>query len=190
MGSTDRVRNSATLNSTRLVTAGLVMAAGLAATACSAGVSVDSSPIVSTTDIPSVTGAPNTPSSGALSELLARALTQDQSAKASYDNVIAKFGQVPPFSQLAKALAENVSALDAVAQAHGITITGDPVLGSPAAPNLALACQVGVEIEKYSIAQYDELLPQVTAHPDVAALLSNLRTAATDVHLPALQQCS
>jgi hypothetical protein len=52
------------------------------------------------------------------------------------------------------------------------------------------ACRQGVGIEQADVALYDELLPQVQNHADLTKVLTTLRAASQENHLPAFDQCA
>ncbi|MGY1704832.1 hypothetical protein ACI79C_09675 [Geodermatophilus sp. SYSU D00697] len=123
-------------------------------------------------------------------DVLVRALTREHEAKATYDNVVAALGDVAPFSAVAPAQAQHIAELEQVARSRGVDVTGIAVVGAPAPSTLPEACRTGVATEQAVIALYDELLPQVAAQPDVEYVLSNLRSASLDNHLPAFERCA
>jgi hypothetical protein len=154
------------------------------------------------TSSPAVTDSPETPpdstraaptSAAAAADvdgILVRALTHEHQTKATYDDVVARLGDVAPFSAVAPAEAQHIAELEAVARARGVDVSGITATASPAASTLAEACQVGVQWEEATVALYDELLPQVAAHPDVEYVFTNLRSASQDRHLPAFERCA
>jgi hypothetical protein len=132
-----------------------------------------------------------TASSGTdLTEVLSRAVEEERGAKATYDNMVSTFGQVPPFSTIAQAEAQHIAELEAVAAAHRITLPSTAVPGQPAPATRAEACAVGVSAEQADVRLYDELIPHVQAYPDVVRVLEGLRAASQDRHLPAFQRCT
>jgi hypothetical protein len=124
-----------------------------------------------------------------LSAILTRAINEERSAKATYDNVITALGAVAPFPAISSAEAMHVAELERVASVHGLVLPAGPVEGRPAPATLVEACRMGRAAEQADIALYDELLPQVQTQPDVVQVLTNLRTASQDRHLPAFRRC-
>jgi hypothetical protein len=124
------------------------------------------------------------------------ALQDERHAEAFYSAVITKFGEVRPFSNIINAERQHEDMLIGLYQTYGIAIpengyaTGAQV--APAAPEtLADACKIGVEAEIANRDLYDgNLLPAVSAYPDITLVLQRLRDASEDKHLPAFQRCA
>lgn len=136
----------------------------------------------------STTAAPGT--SAAVTAALTTALTAEGQAKATYDNVIAKLGQVGPFPNVAAAEARHITTLQQLAQAHGVTAPSGPFTGQAAPATLTEACQMGEHAEDAMVSMYDQLLPQVSGAGDVAQAFTNIRAAEHDSHLPAFEHCA
>lgn len=136
---------------------------------------------------PAAAGQPPTPE---LPAILTRAIEEERGAKASYDKVIAAIGPVAPFPAIAGSEAQHIAALEAVATARGIALPSGSAEGQEPPATRAEACATGVAAERADIALYDELLPQVEAYPDVVRVLTSLRAASENNHLPAFQRCS
>ena len=156
---------------------GLVMA-----TACST--SDDTSPSTSPTSSTTST------TTATLAGVIQRAVHEERNAEATYRNVIAALGPIQPFVNIADSEAQHVSALEQLARKYGVDISNVTAAGNPSPTGKRGACTMGVSAERADIALYDELLPQVTAHPDVVQVLTNLRTASQDSHLPAFERCA
>jgi hypothetical protein len=124
-----------------------------------------------------------------LGEPMAQAIAQAEMARRSYEDVVATLGPVAPFGAIARAEAADAAAVRAAARAHGMIIGDEPVPGSPAPADRTSACLLAVEIEKSTIATYDELLPKVQAFPDVTRLFTRVRATARNDHLPAFERC-
>lgn len=176
------------------VVGGLVATSGTTPTSSSA-------PSVSTTAPPGTTTAPTAsttaptasttaPVSGAVATALGTAMTTEGQAKATYDNVIAQFGAVAPFSTVSSAEAQHMDTLQALAQRYGVTLPTGPFTGQPAPTTFTAACQLGVTTEQQVVSTYGQLLTQVSEHRDVTQAFSNLQAAAHDNHLPAFEHCA
>lgn len=176
----------------------MLAAVSLLAAACGqgGGTSGSGTAASSTSAAASATGsasAPPTAGSGTSAQLavvLGRALEEEQHALATYQNVVRSLGDVPPFNQVVASEAQHLAALEGVARAHGVPLPTATPTGAPAPATLVQACQMGVAAEKADIALYDELLPQVSAHPDVTLVFRNLRAASQNSHLPAFERCA
>jgi hypothetical protein len=125
-----------------------------------------------------------------LADVLAEALVQEESSKATYDAAVAQFGPVAPFTRIAREEAEHVSTLRALAADNGIVISREAVPGSPAAPDRASECLLAGQVEASTIEMYDRLLPKAKGLPDVHRVLSDLRADAKNRHMPVLRRCS
>jgi hypothetical protein len=136
------------------------------------------------------TPAPTGTASDGLTVVLERAVREERHAEATYRNVIAALGSVQPFTNIADSEATHVAALVVLTDRYGVDVSDITSAGETSPANRAAACQLGVAAEQADIALYDELLPQVTAYPDVTQVLQNLRAASQDQHLPAFQRCA
>ncbi|WP_020660792.1 hypothetical protein [Amycolatopsis benzoatilytica] len=139
---------------------------------------------------PSPTSAPAASGASDLASVLVRAVTEERKVKATYDNVLASLGAVAPFTQITQAEAAHVAALERVARVHGVDVSGAKASGDPSPRTLVDACRLGVTDEMADVALYDELLPKVSAYPDVTSVLTNLRAASQNSHLPAFRRCA
>ncbi|MGW4395942.1 ferritin-like domain-containing protein [Amycolatopsis nivea] len=142
------------------------------------------------TGTPSAPSAPTASGTADLASVLVRAVTEERKVKATYDNVLAALGAVVPFARISQAEAAHVAALERVARVHGVDVSGAKAVGDPSPRTLADACRLGVTDEEADVALYDQLLPQVRAYPDVAVVLTNLRAASQNSHLPAFRRCA
>ena len=121
---------------------------------------------------------------------LREALDDEYRAWATYDQVIADFGEVPPFSNIRQAEARHIAALLTLFERYSLPIPPNPWPGkTPRYPNIDAACVAGVQAEIENAALYDRLLAS-TRRPDILAVLQALRSASQDRHLPAFQRCA
>lgn len=130
------------------------------------------------------------PASADLTAVLTRALEEEHGAKATYDNMVAAFGPVPPFLAIARAEAQHIAELESVAAANRVAVSTTAAPGQPAPATRAAACAAGVAAEQADVQLYDELIPQVQAYPDVVQVLEGLRAASQANHLPAFERCA
>lgn len=138
----------------------------------------------------SATSSTSVEQGGDLVVVLRRAVEEERNAEATYRNVIATLGEILPFINIADSEARHVAALEQLSTKHGVDISDIDPAGSPSPSSKPAACAMGVAAEQADIALYDELLPQVTAYPDVTQVLQNLRAASQDEHLPAFERCA
>lgn len=138
---------------------------------------------------PIVSTAPTAGLTDDLMSVLRRAVQEERGAKATYDNVLARFGQVRPFAAIAQSESRHILALEKVAGAHGIDVSRVDASGQTSPATLPAACAMGAEAEQADVRLYDELLTQVQEYPDVVRTFTNLREASQNSHLPAFQRC-
>ncbi|MBX9469473.1 MAG: DUF2202 domain-containing protein [Rhizobium sp.] len=128
-------------------------------------------------------------------DALYAALADEHHAEAFYAAVVDKFGEVRPFSNIIIAEQRHASQLGEAMEAHGLQAGANVDLGSEAMraavpDTLAEACALGVEAEIANRDLYDKvLLPASLGHDDVTAVLTALRDASENNHLPAFQRC-
>lgn len=136
---------------------------------------------------------PPQPLSAPAAAALDAALADERHALSTYQAAIARFGPVRPFVNIARAEERHIEALTVLYERYGATMP-DPA--APVAPTslpekLTDVCALGVQAEIANMALYDErLLPAVAAYPDIAAVMSRLRDASRDNHLPAFRRCA
>jgi hypothetical protein len=134
-------------------------------------------------------GIASTPLSAAEKDALNQAILEEYGALNLYQSVIAQFGNVYPFSQIAGAEQQHINALTRQATKYGVTVPANPGLASvPSFAALSDACQAGAAAEIADAALYDELKPVVT-HTDILQVFNNLQSASLNSHLPAFQTC-
>lgn len=124
-------------------------------------------------------------------QALLEALDDERRAEARYRAVLARFGDVRPFSRIAEAEARHQDELLSLCRWHGVAVPPDPWKAHPpAAPDtLEAACAEGVKSEEANLAMYDRLLAAVK-EPDLRAAFLRLQAASRDHHLPAFRACA
>ena len=121
---------------------------------------------------------------------LNEALDDEYHAWATYDQVIADFGEVPPFSNIREAEARHIEALCILFARYGLPVPGNPWTGKVERyASLQAACEAGVAAEIANAEMYLRLL-LATQRPDILAVLRNLQEASQQRHLPAFQRCA
>jgi hypothetical protein len=131
-----------------------------------------------------------TPLSDTEQDALQKAILEEYGALNLYNSVIEQFGDVIPFSQIARSEQQHVNALVRQAEKYGVDVPANP--GLTAAPTFATltdACQAGVDAEKADAALYDELIP-VTTHTDLIRVYQNLQSASLNNHLVEFETCN
>jgi hypothetical protein len=121
---------------------------------------------------------------------LNEALDDEYRAWATYDQVMADFGEVRPFSNIREAEARHIDALVGLFVRYALPIPENPWCGQVERfPDLLAACEAGVSAEIENGKMYDRLLSE-TREPDIQAVLRNLQEASQQRHLPAFQRCA
>ena len=123
------------------------------------------------------------------SRMLNEALDDEYLAWATYDQVIADFGEVRPFSNIRAAEGRHIEALLELFACYGLPVPENPWPGKVTRyVSLQEACEAGVAAEIANGEMYERLL-QATERPDILAVLHNLQEASQQRHLRAFQRC-
>lgn len=118
------------------------------------------------------------------------ALDDEYCAWATYDIVIADFGEVPPFSNIRDAEARHIEALLTLFVCYGLPVPENPWPGKVTRyASLQEACEAGVAAGIANSGLYDRLLA-ATDRPDILTVFRNLQEASQQRHLPAFQRCA
>lgn len=121
---------------------------------------------------------------------LNEALDDEYRAWSTYDQVIADFGEVRPFTNIREAEARHIEALRVLFGAYALPVPGNSWPGRVTRyASVREACEAGVAAEIENGALYDRLM-SATARPDILAVFRNLRDASQLRHLPAFQRCA
>ena len=121
---------------------------------------------------------------------LHEALDDEYHAWMTYDQVIADFGAVAPFSNIRDAEARHLEALHTLYTLYGLPIPANPWSGKALRyANLQEACEAGVAAEIANGELYERLLA-ATNRPDIWIVFRNLQEASQQRHLPAFQRCA
>lgn len=125
-----------------------------------------------------------------LASILNEAIQDEYKARALYQKVIEKFGEVRPFSNIVEAENRHIQALLPLFELHDLPVPPDDWGSRVEAPSTLLeACQQGVEAEIENMEMYSRLLEQSEDFPEVQAVLRELQRASKENHLPAFQRC-
>lgn len=122
-------------------------------------------------------------------EALGVLLEDERRAEALYAAVIAKHGDVRPFSNIIEAERRHQVALECLFESHGLPVPANPWKSKQAqAPvTLAGAFEAGVQAEVENVALYDRLMKTVT-EPDLLEVFKRLRWASQERHLVAFRR--
>jgi hypothetical protein len=122
-------------------------------------------------------------------QALQLALDDEYHALAVYQSVIADFGEVEPFFEIAQSEQRHIDALLKQFDKHGLAVPENPWLGNiPGFESVQAACQAGVEAEIANVALYDQLF-SMTDDPSLVQVFTNLSNASQESHLPEFQSC-
>jgi hypothetical protein len=123
-------------------------------------------------------------------EALQKALDDEYKAWATYEQVIADFGAVRPFTQIQKAEESHIDALVRLFDRYGLEVPANEYVGSlPSFDTLAEACAAGVQAEIDNAALYDQLFDGVE-NPELIRVFTSLQQASQTKHLPAFERCA
>jgi hypothetical protein len=122
-------------------------------------------------------------------EALTEFLYDEYHALATYQAVMATFGDVNPFSAIARAEQQHIAALEAVFTRYGLALPAIPTFDIPAFDSVEDACTAAAQAEINNAALYDRLLSTID-NPDVVQVAENLRDASLNNHLPAFNACA
>lgn len=116
-------------------------------------------------------------------------LEDERRAEALYAAVMAKQGELRPFSNIIEAERRHQGALEALFETHGLAIPPNPWKSKRAiAPDtFRAACEAGAQAEVENVALYDRLMQTVT-EPDLLEVFERLRWASQERHLPAFRR--
>ena len=121
---------------------------------------------------------------------LNEALNDEYLAWATYDQLIADFGEVRPFSNIREAEARHIKALCTLFARYGLPVPENPWPGKVARyASLHAACEAGVAAEIANGEMYERLFG-ATQRPDILTVLRNLQAASQQRHLVAFQRCT
>jgi hypothetical protein len=121
---------------------------------------------------------------------LNEALDDEYRAFATYDQVIADFGDMPPFSNIREAEGRHIDALCRLFARYGLPVPDNPWLGKiERYASLQEACEAGVAAEIANAELYERLL-RATERQDILTVFRNLQEASQQRHLSAFQRCA
>ena len=117
------------------------------------------------------------------------AINDEYKARAVYQKVIDKFGQVKPFSNIILAESQHISELEVLFNKYKLEIPQDDWDNKVNEySSVSEACSVGVTAEIENADLYDVLLKDIT-RDDIRIVFIALRDASRIKHLPAFERC-
>ena len=121
-------------------------------------------------------------------QALIDAINDEYKAKATYQKVLEKFGDVRPFSNIIKAEEHHIEELLPLFEKYGVPVPEDTWYDKvPEFATLDEALKAGVEAEIENAKMYDEFFKFVKEQ-DIIDVFTVLRDASQDKHLPAFQR--
>jgi hypothetical protein len=121
---------------------------------------------------------------------LQEALDDEYRAWATYNQVIADFGEVRPFASIRDAEARHIDALHRLFAAHELAIPENTWLDRvDRYTSVQEACEAGVAAEIENGAMYERLL-SMTRRDELLAVFRNLQQASQQRHLEAFRRCA
>ncbi|MBL4853198.1 MAG: DUF2202 domain-containing protein [Robiginitomaculum sp.] len=123
------------------------------------------------------------------------ALDDEYKAQSLYKVILTKHGDVRPFSNIINAEKRHSDMLIKLLKTYGQAVPENPYengakpkLIAPA--TLLEACQISVAAEIENVALYDDQLLSATSnYSDITDVMTRLRNASEERHLPAFQRC-
>jgi hypothetical protein len=123
-------------------------------------------------------------------DALLMALDDEYKAWSVYDQVVADFGWVRPFSSIRRAEERHIDALETLFDRYGLDVPENEWPGNvPTFISLGEACEAGVQAEIDNAALYDQLFSMVE-NPTVIRVFTSLQQASHTKHLVAFQRCA
>lgn len=123
-------------------------------------------------------------------EALQMALEDEYKAWSVYEQVIADFGAVRPFTSIQRAEENHIAALVALFERYGLEVPANEWAGSIASfDTQAEACEAGLQAEIDNAALYAQLFEMVD-NPDIIRVFTALQQASQTKHLPAFERCA
>ncbi len=116
-------------------------------------------------------------------------LLDEHHALATYQSVMAQFGEVEPFASIAQAEEMHIAALERVFSRYGLELPTVPSYDIPTFASQQEACEAAAQAEIDNAALYDSQTDLFTQQ-DILRVTSNLRNASLEHHLPAFQACA
>lgn len=123
-------------------------------------------------------------------QALQEALDDEYRSWATYDQVVADFGEVLPFANIREAEARHIEALRTLYSRYQLSWPNNPWPGKVERyPDVKAACVAAVAAEIANGAMYSRLLAGIR-HSDVERVLRRLQEASEQRHLAAFQACA
>ncbi|USO00346.1 MAG: DUF2202 domain-containing protein [Phycisphaeraceae bacterium] len=122
-------------------------------------------------------------------EALILAYNDERRAEAFYAAVMAKHGEVRPFSNIIQAERRHQAMLVPLLERFGVPIPAEEVEIPEVPETLRACCEAGTRAEEENIALHDKLLPTITDDAVLDAF-KRLQWASRERHLVAFKRCA
>ena len=158
-------------------------------------ISENTTPAVSPENQTVATPTPTAAQTGKLDnktrQALLDALADERRAQATYEAVIAKFGDARPFSNIVNAEKRHESFLLPLFEKYSVDVPQNEFSKekTEVPETLIEACKQGIEGERLNIAMYDRFL-EFVKEKDIRETFTYLRDASKNNHLPAFERCA
>lgn len=118
-------------------------------------------------------------------------LQDEYHAYATYETVIAQFGDVRPFTNIMQSEQTHIDALVFLFERYGLDIPApSPLVDVPVFASTTEACAAGAAAEIANFELYDSWIAAAEGYPDIAYVFTALRDASEFQHLPAFERCA
>jgi hypothetical protein len=111
----------------------------------------------------------------------------EYAAAASYLAVLDEYGSVEPYQSIYQSELRHIDALIRQLEKAGVVVPENPYLGKVTIPdNLVSIAEAEARVEVLNVEMYDLLISK-TENTNLIKVLTNLRTASLESHLPAFE---
>ncbi len=127
------------------------------------------------------------PLTDAVIETMIAGYADEFNAYSTYAAIVAQFGELRPVSMIMNAEAQHMNAWAFLFERYGVAL---PELQAPELPTLATytdAVILARDAEIANIDLYDVMLATLADYPDMVQVVTNLRDASLNHHLPAFE---
>ncbi|MBE9044018.1 DUF2202 domain-containing protein [Pleurocapsales cyanobacterium LEGE 10410] len=146
--------------------------------------------VISPTNLSSqAEAASNTSLDAKTQQAMIEAINDEYHARAFYNAVMDKFGEIRPFSNIVHAETRHAERLSRLFKRYGLPVPEDSFAGKVEAPEtLQIACQMGIEAEIANVKMYDRFLDFIQER-DLRDTFTQLRYVSQNKHKVAFERC-
>ena len=171
---------------TRMVSVGTALATVLVATTMATAQGHDHGQPVP----PASPAAKAAPLDERTSASILEGIADERKTEAVYRAVIAKHGQIRPFTNAVRAEDRHARFLETLLTSRGLAVPESKVAETGPVPATALeACEAALVSERQNVALYDRLLASGPLPQDVKGAFEHNRWASLEHHIPAFERC-